>query len=132
MNDFATIDDVKVLWRELTDDESAKVTELIPIVCNYLRYEAEKVGKNLDEMIANNPALSDIAKSVTVSVVKRYINDNSQDAVSMSQMSRAAGGYSISGTFLVAGGGLFIKRNELASLGLRRQRIGQLDYDFSN
>lgn len=132
MNDFATIDDVKVLWRELTDDESAKVTELIPIVCNYLRYEAEKVGKNLDEMIANNPALSDIAKSVTVSVVKRYINDNSQDAVSMSQMSQAAGGYSISGTFLVAGGGLFIKRNELASLGLRRQRIGQLDYDFSN
>lgn len=132
MNDFATIDDVKVLWRELTDDESAKATELIPIVCNYLRYEAEKVGKNLDEMIANNPALSDIAKSVTVSVVKRYINDNSQDAVSMSQMSQAAGGYSISGTFLVAGGGLFIKRNELASLGLRRQRIGQLDYDFSN
>lgn len=132
MSDFATIDDVKVLWRELTDDESAKVNELIPIVCNYLRYEAEKVGKNLDEMIANNPALSDIAKSVTVSVVKRYINDNSQDAVSMSQMSQAAGGYSISGTFLVAGGGLFIKRNELASLGLRRQRIGQLDYDFSN
>lgn len=132
MSDFATIDDVKLLWRELTDEESAKVNELIPIVCNYLRYEAEKVGKNLDEMIAETPALSDIAKSVTVSVVKRYINDNSQDAVSMSQMSQAAGGYSISGTFLVAGGGLFIKRNELASLGLRRQRIGQLDYDFSN
>lgn len=132
MSDFATIDDVKLLWRELTDEESAKVNELIPIVCNYLRYEAEKVGKNLDEMIEETPALSDIAKSVTVSVVKRYINDNSQDAVSMSQMSQAAGGYSISGTFLVAGGGLFIKRNELASLGLRRQRIGQLDYDFSN
>lgn len=132
MSDFATKDDVIILWRELTDEESAKVDELIPIVCNYLRYEAEKVGKNLDEMIEKNPALSDIAKSVTVSVVKRYINDNSQDSVSMSQMSQAAGGYSISGTFLVAGGGLFIKRSELASLGLRRQRIGQIDYDFNN
>ena len=34
---------------------------------------------------------------------------------------------SMSGTFLTPGGGLFIKRSELARLGLRQQRLGVLD-----
>lgn len=42
----------------------------------------------------------------------------------MSQMSESALGYSVSGTFLNPGGGLFIKDSELAALGLRRQKIG--------
>ena len=45
----------------------------------------------------------------------------------MEQMSQSALGYSVSGTFLVPGGGLFIKKSELARLGLRRQRIGVID-----
>ena len=39
-------------------------------------------------------------------------------------MSESALGYTVSGTYLVPGGGLFIKKSELARLGLRRQRIG--------
>ncbi|MFR4357424.1 MAG: Gp19/Gp15/Gp42 family protein, partial [Clostridia bacterium] len=39
-------------------------------------------------------------------------------------------GYSYSGTYLVPGGGLFIKKTELARLGLRRQRYGVMEpYD---
>jgi hypothetical protein len=42
----------------------------------------------------------------------------------MTQMSESALGYTVSGTYLSPGGGLFIKKTELARLGLRRQRIG--------
>jgi hypothetical protein len=42
----------------------------------------------------------------------------------MTQMSQSALGYSYSGTFLNPGGGLFIKKSELARLGLKKQRIG--------
>ena len=45
----------------------------------------------------------------------------------MTQFSQSAMGYTVSGTYLVAGGGLFIKKSELASLGLKRQRMGVLD-----
>lgn len=132
MNNFATEQDVIDLWRALSEDELAKVNMLLPIVSNQLRVEADKVGKDLDAMVEESDALADVAKSVTVSVIKRYINDNSTDAVSMSQMSQSAGGYSMSGTFLVPGGGLFIRKSELASLGLKRQRMGFLDYDFND
>lgn len=127
MADFATLNDVITLWRALTADETSKVEKLLPMVSNCLRFEAEKVGKDLDAMIEGNEYLADVAMSVTVDVVKRYINDNSIDSQSMSQMSQAAGGYSVSGTFLVPGGGLFIKKSELARLGLRRQKIGVLN-----
>lgn len=116
MNDFATLNDVIALWRPLTPDEVEKVNKLLPIVSNCLRYEAEKVGKDLDAMIADNDRLADVAKSVTVDVVKRYINDNAVDSVSMSQMSESAGGYTTSGTYLVPGGGLFIKKMNLHGL----------------
>lgn len=127
MSDFANAQDVIELWRPLSADELTKVNKLLPMVSNALRYEAEKVGKDLDQMVFDDAYLADVAKSVTIDVVKRYINDNSVDSVSMSQMSQAAGGYSVSGTFLVPGGGLFIKKSELARLGLRRQQIGVIN-----
>lgn len=130
MADFATLQDVITLWKPLDEKEVEKVNVLLPMVSNCLRNEADKVGKDLDQMVTDSSALADVAKSVTVDVVRRYINDNSVDSVSMSQMSQAAGGYSVSGTFLAAGGGLFIKKTELARLGLRRQRIGVINYEF--
>ena len=45
----------------------------------------------------------------------------------MEQFSQSALGYTASGTYLVPGGGLFIKKSELSRLGLKRQRIGVLD-----
>ncbi|MBT0881660.1 phage Gp19/Gp15/Gp42 family protein, partial [Campylobacter sp. 2018MI27] len=43
------------------------------------------------------------------------------------QMTESALGYSYSGSFLVPGGGLFIKDTELKRLGLKRQRYGVID-----
>lgn len=126
MADYATVQDVATLWRPLTTDETARVAALIPIVCDSLRYEADKVGKDLDQMIDGNSALASVAKSVTVDVVARTLM-TSTDQEPATQFSQSALGYSVSGTYLVPGGGLFIKRSELARLGLRRQQRRVID-----
>ena len=91
-----------------------------------LRTEARKAGKNLDEMLEENAEMVNVAKSVTVDVVARTLM-TSTDSEPMTQTTESALGYSLSGTYLVPGGGLFIKRSELARLGLRRQRYGVID-----
>ncbi len=126
METFATIDDVEKLWRLLSGDETERAKELLEVVSDSLRYEAEKVGKNLDEMVERNSHLKTVAKSVTVDVVARTLM-TSTDSEPMTQRSESALGYSVSGTFLVPGGGLFIKNSELARLGLRRQRYGVIE-----
>ncbi len=126
MSDFATIQDVIDLWREATPQEKERAEKLLPIVSDSLRTEAQKVGKDLDKMIVENPYLANVAKSVTVDVVARTLM-TSTDSEPMSQISQSALGYSVSGTYLVPGGGLFIKKSELARLGLRRQRYGAID-----
>lgn len=126
MDNFATIDDIQELWRELNPDEVPRAEELLGVVSGSLRYEAEKVGKNLDQMISEDENLKIVAKSVTVDVVARTLM-TSTDAEPMTQRSESALGYSVSGTFLVPGGGLFIKKSELARLGLRRQRYGVIE-----
>lgn len=127
MSTFATLDDVKTLWRPLTAEEQTRAEALLSVVSNSLRYEARKVGKDLDMMICNNFYLKDVAKSVTVDVVARTLM-TSTDHEPMTQMTQSAGGYSATGTFLVPGGGLFIKKSELARLGLRRQRFGVINF----
>ncbi len=123
---FATIDDITALWRPLTPAEAQRAEALLPVVSDSLRNEAEKVGMDLGAMIEAKPTLEMVAKSVTVDVVARAIM-TSTDQEPMTQYSESAGGYSASGTFLVPGGGLFIKRSELVRLGLRQQRYGGLD-----
>lgn len=127
MSDFATVDDVIALKRALTAEEAERAALIIPLVCDSLRYEAEKVGKDLDEMIRNSTVLASVAKSVTVDVVMRELM-TSTEGEPMTQMSESALGYSVSGSYLVPGGGLFIKRSELKRLGLNRQKYGVIDF----
>ena len=127
MSSFASVDDVKTLWRTLSKAEEERAETLLEVVSASLRNEARQVGKDLDVMIEKNPDLATVAKSVTVDVVARTLM-TSTDSEPMTQMSQSALGYSVSGTFLVPGGGLFIKKSELARLGLRRQRYGVIDF----
>lgn len=129
MSDFATVSDVIALWRQLSPGERERAEVLLPLVSDSLRMEAIKVGKNLDQMIEETPVLASVAKSVTVDVVARTLMTPT-DETPMTQMTQSGLGYSVSGTYLVPGGGLFIKRSELARLGLRRQQIGVINlYD---
>lgn len=132
MGNYATVEDVIALWRPLSVEEADRTEALLPIVSDSLRQEAYNVGKDLDEMIENGAVLASVVKSVTVDVVARTLMTPTNEAP-MSQMSQSALGYTVSGTYLVPGGGLFIKKSELARLGLRRQKIGVIElYDKSH
>lgn len=126
MGTYASAADLAALWRPLTDQETQRAEALLPIVCASLRTEARKVGKDLDEMVQADPDLAEVARSVTVDVVARALM-TSTDQEPMTQVTESAGGYSASGTFLIPGGGLFIKTSELARLGLRRQKYGVME-----
>lgn len=126
MADFATVSDITTLWRPLTTAEADRAEALIPIVCDSLRMEAVKVGKDLDAMIEDQSLLASVAKSVTVDVVARVLM-TSTNSEPTTQFSESALGYSVSGTYLVPGGGLFIKNSELARLGLKRQQRRVID-----
>ncbi|EKF50912.1 phage Gp19/Gp15/Gp42 family protein [Lactococcus garvieae] len=128
MADFATIDDINTIWRQLKDDEIARATMLLEIVSDSLREEADKVGKNLDKMIEEKPSyFKNVVKSVTVDIVARTLM-TSTDQEPMTQTTESALGYSFSGSYLVPGGGLFIKNSELSRLGLKKQRYGVIDF----
>lgn len=128
MTTFATIDDLATLWRPLRNtDETTRAEALLEVVSNSLRVEAEKVGKDLDLMVAESLSFASVVKSVTVDIVARTLM-TSTDQEPMTQMSESALGYSFQGSFLVPGGGLFIKKSELARLGLRKQRYGVIDF----
>lgn len=126
-NPFADVDDVIKLFRPLTSEETEKANQLLPIISDILREEAKKVGKNLDQMVAESATYGNVVKQVVVDILARYLN-TPVEGEPMSQFSQSALGYSVSGTYLVPGGGLFIKKTELARLGLRRQKIGVIDF----
>ncbi|MBO7670896.1 MAG: hypothetical protein J6S60_09940 [Oscillospiraceae bacterium] len=130
MADYATVADLVALWRPLTTAEREMAAQLIPMVSAEIRAKAKQYGKDFDELIAGDDTgdLTQVVRSVCCDVVRRYMCDVSADGPSLTQMSQGAGGYTVSGSFLVPGGGLFLKRSELDRLGLRRQRIGVIEF----
>ena len=133
MSDYATVQDVIDLWRPLSQDEQTKATKLIPLVCDEIRTEANRVGKDFDTLVTADTALASVAKEVTVDVVARILRQ-STDGDPMTQESQAANGYSWSGTYAVPGGGMAnaLMRNDLKRLGLRGQRYGVIEWYGQN
>lgn len=128
MADFATIQDIIDLWRPLKNtDETTRAENLLEIVSDSLREEAKKVDKDIDSMASESPSYANVVKSVVVDIVARTLMTSTEQEP-MTQMSESALGYSFQGSFLVPGGGLFIKKTELARLGLRKQRYGVIDF----
>jgi hypothetical protein len=132
MENFATVQDITDLWRALKNtDETTRAESLLEVVSDSLREEAKKVGRDLDLMVAERPSYANVVKSVVVDIVARTLM-TSTDQEPMTQSTESALGYSWSGSFLVPGGGLFIKKTELARLGLRKQRYGVIDFYGEN
>ena len=126
MKDFATLTDVATLTgKEYSVAEQARLTALLADISNALRFEAEKVGKNIDQMIANSETYASVVKIVTVDIVTRVLRQ-SQEGEPMTQFTQSALGYSVSGTYAIPGGGISgtIMRNDLKRLGRRCQQIG--------
>ena len=129
MSAFATFEDVTALsGKTFTLTEKERINALLPLVSDALRYEACKVGKDLDEMMESSDAYASVVKLVTVDVVLRAYRQ-AVDGEPMSQMSQSALGYSISGTYAIPGGGIAnsIMKNDVKRLGLRRQTMGVIN-----
>lgn len=122
---YATVTDIETLWRSLTASEQTRAAALLPLVSDELRVLAQNVGKDLDEMFADDEAYASVLKIVTVDVVCRVLRQ-SKEGDAMTQESQSALGYSWSGTYAVAGGGIAnaILKNDLKKLGLLKQQIG--------
>ena len=126
MKNFATVEELEVLWRTLKFDERTRADALLEVVSNNLRVEARKIGKDLDILVSEDSSYASVVKSVTVDVVARTLMTSTEQEP-MTQFAESALGYSVSGSFLVPGGGLFIKDSELKRLGLKKQRYGVID-----
>lgn len=126
MEYFVSLEDINALFRPLSSTEEDRAVALIPVVCDTLRQEAANVGKDLDTMLESGKLKENVVKSVCVDIIARTLM-TSTNSEPMTQMSQSALGYTVSGTFLSPGGGLFIKKSELSRLGLRRQKVGVID-----
>lgn len=122
---FATVEDIQTLWRPLTSEEQTRAEALLPLVSDEIRVLGKDHGKAIDEAIALDSTYESVVKIVTVDVVARILRQNTQGDA-MTQESQSALGYTWSGTFTVAGGGIAnsILNNDLKKLGLLKQQIG--------
>ena len=128
---FATVEDLEKLWRNVEEYEIGRSEELLKAVSHVLRVEAKKVNKDLDLLVKEDESYSYLVKSVVVDIVARTLM-TSTNQEPMTQYSESALGYSVSGSFLVPGGGLFIKDSELKRLGFKKQRYGVIEfYDYT-
>jgi hypothetical protein len=123
---YLSIDELMTLWRPLKQDEMERARALIDKVEANLKVEAKRANKDIDELVKDKDYL-DLYKSIVCDVVARNLM-TSTDQEPMIQSAESALGYSFSGTYLVPGGGLFIKKDELKRLGLRTQKYGVIDF----
>lgn len=126
MASFATLDDLQKMWRNLQPIERERAEALLDTVSDMLREEAYQYGKDLDNMILERESFRNVVKSVTVDVVSRALMTSTTQEP-MTQFAQSAMGYSVSGSYLVPGGGIFIKESEKKRLKLTTQRFGVIE-----
>ncbi len=130
MSSFATTQDIIILGgRSLTAEETVRAEALLEVASDELRLRAKKVGKDLDEMITEEPLYENAVKEVVVFATLRTLNQN-PTGEAMSQESQGAGGYTWSGTYAIPGGGVSFMNRELDKLGLRSgQKMRVIEYE---
>ena len=99
---FATVEDIERLYRPLTAPEQDRANALLPLISDEIRVLGRQYGKDIDARVAADESYRSVVKLVT------------------------ALGYSWSGSFAVAGGGIAnsIMVNDMKKLGLLRQQMG--------
>lgn len=122
---FATVEDIQTLWRPLSAAEQTRADALLPLVSDEIRVLGKGVNVDIDSKIDDDSTYGSVVKIVTVDVVSRILRQ-STEGDAMTQESQSGLGYSWSGTYAVAGGGIAnaILRNDLKKLGLLRQQMG--------
>lgn len=124
MENFATVEDVMILYGPLNADQLSKVEQLLAYTSSYFRTLAKEYGRDLNQEVIDDEDMKNNAKLATCNVVIRELDKGNS---SLSQESQSALGYTWSGTYVNTGGGLSILNKDLKLLGLNRQRIGMVD-----
>jgi len=125
MASFATLSDIQALKRELTMPEQIRATALLPVVSDTIRFEARKIGKDVDALVAGDPSFANVVKAVTVDVVMRELNTPGTQ-LPATQYAESAGSVSLSYSLPNGSGRIALWPSDLKSLGFRRQQIGSL------
>ena len=125
MADFASVTDIQNLKRTLTAAEQTRAGALLPVVSDIIRYEAQKVGKDADAMVAADSAFANVVKAVTVDVVMRELNTPGTQ-LPATQYAESAGSVSMSYSIPNGSGRIALWPSDLKSLGFRRQQIGSI------
>lgn len=125
MADFASVTDIQNLKRALTSAEQTRAAALLPVVSDIIRFEAQKVGKDADMLVAADPSFASVVKAVTVDVVMRELNTPGTQ-LPATQYAESAGSVSMSYSIPNGSGRIALWPSDLKSLGFRRQQIGSL------
>lgn len=122
---FATVEDIQTLYRPLTAAEQSRAEALLPLVSDEIRILGKNVGKDIDAMIEEDSTYASVVKIVTCDVTFRVLRQ-STEGDALTQESQSGLGYSWSGSYAVAGGGIAnaILYNDMKKLGLLRQQMG--------
>lgn len=122
---FATVEDIQTLYRPLTAAEQSRAEALLPLVSDEIRILGKNVGKDIDAMIKEDSTYASVVKIVTCDVTFRVLRQ-STEGDALTQESQSGLGYSWSGSYAVAGGGIAnaILYNDMKKLGLLRQQMG--------
>lgn len=116
---MVTVNDLINRWRTLSQDEQDKATIYIGDCESALHVIATGQGVDLDERLTDTNYAT-LYTAIVCDVVRREMTSTG-DGPAVTQYSQSVNGYNMQGTFLSAGGGLFIKNSELKLLGLRKQ-----------
>ena len=126
MSAYATVAELAAYWRPLTESEQDRANILLENVSSEIRVYAKRLGIDFDAQVSADADLNTVTKSVVMDTVARILNQSTTDEA-VSQYSQSAMGYSVSGTYLVPGGGSLILNRDLKRLGLKRQRYGAME-----
>lgn len=122
---YATLADLQKIWRPMNIEEQATAEQLLTDASAKIRNRAKSRGKDFDAMVEADADLASVAKSIVCKSVMNAMKMT--DVAPVQQYSEAAGGYSVSGTFVTPGGGLAISKADWKELGLGCQLFGGLD-----
>lgn len=126
MSDYATVQDIMNLKRPLTSEEMNRALYLIPMVSSLIRVKGKSVGKDIDQMVADDPDYANIAKAVTCDVVMRELNTPGT-MLPATSYSEGAGSVSQSYSLPNSSGAIKLWPSDEKALGLRKQFLGAID-----
>ncbi len=115
-NNYASVEDLAIFWRELSENERQRAEMLLKLASNILRGKGASVGVDVDAEKNKNTVFAENLKWVILEAVKRALQ-TPQDTPPVNSYSQTAGPYSENFTYTNPSGDLWFKKSELQILG---------------